>query len=578
MDEFEGWSLGSAVDDGHNHSIRDTRPVTSEEVRHVDAALRLIHWVTNGSRWNDVLEAWDAMPPPPATSPPKLALLNQSMFSMLRALTAFSEQLAIAPVEVSAIAHRVSLEDTSDWTGLSEGMRDRALVEPVPLVEITTRSVSIGQTQKIAVLTQAACEWLGLREVADQELDRVLQRFLSAAEAHQTCLLRVFSESISSAVVTVKRLAAEVGLGRPILLRLGEVKDGQRPIQMRDLSLDVLPLLSISLERASRAAPRQEPESDSKSAVIQPHTEPDDLRAVNIPMEEPSGRANHSEDDPVGPDPSTLEPDWSAIDPAGLFLAAMRLSLMTEQRWSAALSETVRDETIAADLQQWYALIAAEWSKLGSADDTVVITWPLATDEVARIRGDDARAPVMAYLAAIDRLSGTLRVLAEPSERQLVIENETASLSAWWSSGGFATVRDAAHLLLRTVQSIGASGQAGTGLGIPDHLQTPAAHLWLDCATRAIECGLPEAALMYASYAFDSWVDRDIPGRSPRRQAAVEQLIAALPRVQDVLNAAAKTAQPISVTSPLAITFVETLSIAMTANEIRLRAPDDPND
>lgn len=564
MKSLDGWSLGCAIDDGQHHTISEIRALSRDEVGELDAALRFIDWTTNGSHWNDVLEAWDVLRQARATSSTGVPAVDGATFRLFRALTAFSHQFDTVPSEVPDLERVVVDADSSEWPVFSASLASGALVEPVPLVRIATVQSKPGQTQRTMVLTPSAVAWLGLAADPDATLDRALARVMTAAQARQTLILASSFEGLSAAIITVKTFAAEIAFGRPILVRVAEASDGQWPISMRDLSLDVLPLLSVAIDRARRTRAFSESSKESTPPAT-PRSE--EAQAARTP--EPSDTSL------PGTTEQQMEPNWHALDPAGLFMHSMRLSRATEKRWSAALAEAIRDETIAEDFQQWHALLTSEWSNVGASDDAVSVTWPISPSEAAQLDHADPRTTYLAYLAGLDQLARSLNSLSEPSMRELVIENGKGHLSAWWSSGGFATVRDAAHLLLRTANSLQPTESSAGTFGIPEQLRLPESGIWIACARRAIECGLPEAALVYATYAFDAWTDRPETLQSPRRQAALEQVIAALPAVRQTLERLVQSAPPIAMVNPLATAVVDSLDMAMTATEIRLRPADE---
>jgi hypothetical protein len=235
MREYEGWSIGAAIDDGRNHSINQLRPATADEVRDADAALRLIYWLTNGSRWNDVVEAWESLRDARTASPNDLTLIDRSSFALFRALSAFSEQLASVPQEWREDESLDLPSNDFTWESISAGIAQRAYVEATAMVEQVTINDGRGRTERAFLLTDDACIWLGLRNTPRASLDSVVKRFMTAAEKQQRHILRTFYTPASVAILTIRRLAAEVALGRPILFRIGPADDGEQPITIRDL-------------------------------------------------------------------------------------------------------------------------------------------------------------------------------------------------------------------------------------------------------------------------------------------------------------------------------------------------------
>ncbi|WP_146116774.1 hypothetical protein [Microbacterium sp. MYb64] len=573
-----GWAVARVINDGRERKLEHIRELSEAEYAEVEAALRLVNWCTQGSKWNDLAESWQQLTVATSENPIHLEKINIALFSALRALSLYSEPFAAAPPEIAMLAEDVEAKGGSQWINLSRGMRSRSLVDSTPLVTLEARSSRPGQVRKELILTPTALKWLGIPGDGGITLNEGVSQFTNAAHAYQYSLLRAVSHEVSSAVLVIKRLAAEVALGFPALLRISPNDDGTQGIEIQDLSLPDLPLLSVAISRAIDVSSTI-PGSNSP-APARSQREPDIDAEIDAPppilpeqQQDTHAGSEGNPEPPISEDHLAAVPTWEALDLVGLFLTSTTLARKTERRWSRALAEAITDESIAYDLDQWFALISSEWARIDSSDDESTITWPPGPEILAALDEDDPLAFRLGYIAAFEALTHSLDTLSQPTSAEIIITDDQARLDYWWTSGGFTMLRDGASLLLRVGQAIPAS-DAGN-MGIQSEWKRPAHEVWLECAQRASVVGLPEATLTYSLYAFDAWDERPETLHPPQRQAALDAFMAMAPKARALVNGRNSEPPSLPITVAIAALMVQCLSAAMSAAEVRLTRSEE---
>src|SRR5690606_21679468 len=134
----------------------------------------------------------------------------------------------------------------------------------------------------------------------------------------------------------------------------------------------------------------------------------------------------------------------------------------------------------------------------------------------------------------------------------------------FWEAGAFAQLRDLASQLIRSEVEIGASGLAAPeDPGIPPDRAPSNDELWFGFAARALEVGMPEAALIYVRRAIDALaLEPDLSSRPPDLRARRSRARAILTELTPTLAAVCAdlgtgVVPPLSQILPLATLLVQ---------------------
>lgn len=592
MDSFVGWELASSIDDGRRHSLAVVRTLAPGETKELDASLRLLWWITTGSRWNSIPESWTRFQESLTSATTEPNRVNQTLFRLLRSLAAFSDELASAPEEHRGIAEGLTRTDPAGWIAQSRGLSQRAPADPPDLIEVHRAEVQPGQSKRYASFGAAALSWLALPEGETASFPATVDNLVRTAQLHHAFQLVAFSDAVVSASLIAKRFASEVALGRPVLIRPANEDGESQTFDIRDFALENTTRLAVAIDRARQVTEanrrRESAADDTEGQPEAKSTAPSRVKSTGAQAPPSEGAAAPAQlpgaDAPAdsGAGQDAPGPDWSAVDPIGLFKRAGRMSDVMEERWSDALSEVLTDDLITGDLVQWRSLLLSEWGKVSRVDDDTRLTWPLGADAIVAMPTDHPTRAATAYLAALANLSSSLEMLAVPTNRKLVIDGDSARLHAYWSSGGFAAVSAAADMMLRTAQDIGQrhdrDAREREWLGIPQGMHAPWPEVWLGCARRALGSGLPDAALIYCLYAYDSWTDRPAKFEPGRRQEAMREFETLLPEARRMMANLAKGPESAIDLLPVALVAVSALSVALAAVELLIHEADVTSD
>ena len=545
----ERWHLGESIGLQGKMSLDLMREMSIDESQASIKALNLISRLTTSSKWNDVLEAWRMVESglSQTNSSATLRTFDEHVFRLLQALRRFDVELtAIRAWAAEAFEIDTWPDVNPQWVATAENLVELP-ASPFRTVRPVDVSNKPGQVRTRIALTPRAATYLGLDNEHIFDARVWLETATALAEQEHAALLRALDKDITESARILLRLGAEVFIGATVLVlardlaALGTGKSFTPTI--RELPLEHIPRLMLALR-------------DAKSSVLQSRA-PSDETDVGSAGAQADAEASAPKQDSGLPLQNVVP--QAAIDPAGLHAETNRMSNRLERLWTKSLERAITDDVLAEELSRWHTLLASSSaSMLGHKDADAEVRFPLSASDVVDFvasRSDDP-GPVT-HLYSVALLSNAIRDFSRP---ETVLDSTTGTLEAWWSSGGFARLRDAADLLLRGIsETPEASGEISTD----SFVRRPAtAKTALALANRCLHVGAPEASLTYLVQAWDEFIaNRQARSGAEESLEGVAAFAKLLPSLKDAATRFGEGEQiPLRVALPLAFTGVELLN------------------
>jgi hypothetical protein len=319
--------------------------------------------------------------------------------------------------------------------------------------------------------------------------------------------LIVYGERLDTATLLVRRLAAEVFDGAPMLMQ-AEIDDAKGKLELGGkVTPEPLHLgEAATLHRARRLA---EPLLRSTE---ERETTTDEGAASNdkTPVEEEA---------PASAPPESLAPDPSEeiVDLRALAQSATELADDLEKVWSDGLEPS----TLGAAQEQFRAriggLLTTIQRRMSASDealraagiDPTLSAFPPPPEVIAAIAFAPDREPRVrqlqnAVVEALMLLVSAVKAMNEPSAERISFVREQEALKqtkieTWWEAGAFSLVRERARLLVRLAEELEIAQAEFLGERSPELWPTFFDHLQL--ARNALSHADVEAVFIHSAFA-----------------------------------------------------------------------------
>ena len=500
------WSLASQQTWKGTRELAVTRTLTPHEGAKAVSDAQLLGWLTGHSKWNALSRRFRELETS-AESSLVLDEVDQLVRKYVLAYREYGSYLDSASEWISEAecAEFTAAMRSSGFSTICDRIDSGLTRIEEPAVRLTKTEIKPGQVRTVAVLSDFMQELLGVLEIrSDDTAMAVLSKIHEAARSLQTRLLRTVSVTARHAATSLNLLAAEVVDGVPILvagLDEGAV-GGERQIKLQPLWVE-----NISLLMSAMRAALEEPSKPAKSSNPRRRApqKGEGLRGTpdgsEVPTDQDARPINQEAD--AGPVPKKTARPETAIDPGGLFLHSMAMSDRLEELWSTALSQAMSDEQVEGDLARWGTLVVSQAAALIRQEgQQAVHRWPLSVadlDSVAEMALADRL--VLALVAAVEDLQRGVQAIRVPSTLKLEVDGDSARLTRWWSSGGFAAVRSRISQMLRVAEELGSVEDVpeddGARVGVEPGLARRRSDVLLELARAAEAAALPEASVIY---------------------------------------------------------------------------------
>jgi hypothetical protein len=311
----------------------------------------------------------------------------------------------------------------------------------------------------------------------------LLQQLVLACESLFARHLLLREDRIVTASLRLRRLAAEVLDGAPVLTSTGG-DPAQPQIRFTELALGEVHVLQRALRQARRVlsppvaqAARPSPASPEGSATATQSTSEGEGEATNHAPTTEGAAAGAPEAESTGP--------ASAVDLVAVVEHVSRLTVSAERAWSAALDPDALGEANPKLLDQWHSLMEvirrqAELSSraLGAAGlDATVDQYPPDVAQLLMLDLDPdlerrRRQLQLAQFYALEQLLTALQGLQQPS-RTALDPRTGQTTETWWDSGAFALVRARARHLARVTLALLNAEHAAIAAAASDEATVP---------------------------------------------------------------------------------------------------------
>ena len=490
------WHLAASVGAAGGSSLEIQRELSPTEAEKALNALGMVGRLTSSSRWNVLLDAWRTVEShiDRTQSPANLRILDETVYHLLQAMRRFGiEVMEIQADNSGMFTSAENLDPNRAWATITGGLEGLPAT-PFRCIDVVDVVLKPGQVRSAIALSAEAARYLSLDTEQRLKPKIWLETATALAERVHASLLRSLNIEITQAAKTLQQLGAEVLLGATVLvtaLDFDALSSG-RSFQptIRELPLEHLPRLMLALRNAMESAPVA-PAAENEKAPSETETSVGDNEQSDQMTAGPTA---------VGETPLSVTPQ-PAADPVGLHAETNRMSEKLERLWTKSLERVLTDEVLADEVSRWQALLACSAaSMLGEAEGAVLPQFPLSAAEVANfVRSDSGDRGSITHLYAVVLLSDAIQEFDKP---RLVIDATAGTLEPWWNSGGFARLRDAGDLLLRSVIEMGQSQNSVSG--VAPELAPSLERVALGLADRCLQAGAPEASL---TYLLQAWME-----------------------------------------------------------------------
>jgi hypothetical protein len=529
--DSERWSLvavrpASGTEPVHFEVIR---PLTHEEEESTLRALRVMGWLTSGSKWGPFVEAVQiaAQQVSKGEALGAVTQANESFRSALIAMQGFAlqvQELSEFSTDEDAIGRlkRASLD--SKWDLMTNSL-SRLSSQAVDLVQLNTITIKPGQSRRKVVLTVEAERVLGLPAApemlhqASEVLDALVERG-SIVRAYM--LNAVKNEAISSAKV-LQLLASEVYLGRAQImngLSFGEPRSKSSSPTIRDLQQEHIQDTMLRVHHASSYVAENELALylDDDEALGDPRGKDqsvaDDQHSASVSAHGSSnGNVDDAEkqtdderrsfpDEPDGRISDIAEEDAplvqvAAIDFDGLYKHLISYGSRLEQKWSDALALTLSDADVDDEVSRWKSYMASVTASIElNQSDTPLGRFPLQPVDLQAVEPGTPQAAVLAQLYALVDLTETFADFTNP---RLLQNIHSGRIRETWRSDGFSKLISKSDILLRAANEIWIANDGKSGVA-PSRDYSGLVDL-TNMLGRMLDTGAIDGAVIYAHLA-----------------------------------------------------------------------------